>query len=98
MPLGFIAIVLIMGLFVVASCFFMPREIGKEDEPLVNARIDLPRMEDIAARVHEAKSRFREHSHKRPVAEAAAPPSAMGAPQPVLSQEPPESLVLPVTE
>jgi hypothetical protein len=86
-----------MGLAAVAVCFLMPREIGKEDEPLTNVRLKMPDVEG-------AMLRMRQPRRPRPVAGQPAAavqqpmpevPSAMGAPQPVLTEEPSPSLALP---
>jgi hypothetical protein len=88
-----------MGLFVVAGCFLLPREIGKEDEPVANLHIDLPRVEDIAAHVRDARWRFVERAKRRatPPVTATPAPSALGAPQPMLNEQKATPYVLPMT-
>lgn len=39
------------GLIVVAACVLLPREIGKEAEPLVDFSVDLPPVETILSRL-----------------------------------------------
>jgi hypothetical protein len=88
-----------MGLFVVAGCFLLPREIGKEDAPVADLHIDLPSVEDIAAHVRDARWRFVGRAKRRtapPVAATPAPP-AMGAPQPMLNEQQATPYILPLT-
>jgi hypothetical protein len=113
---GLTWIVIFMGLAVAGFCFFLPREIGKEDRPLVDVKVDMERIEDLAFRVQQATQRRmaerrarvaqrRETVAARAMAAAMAPPpptpirpeppSAMGAPQPVLTDETLPALTLP---
>jgi hypothetical protein len=110
MPAQLVWLVLVLGVVVLAACWFMPREVGKEDEPIVNVRVDLPSIEEMSARMHDVRLPFRRGgaaasratATELPPSEtapAAAPPeptpSPMGAPQPVLSQDGSAQFALP---
>jgi hypothetical protein len=82
-------LMLLMGAILLGACFLLPREIGHEETPLSNIRLKRPDMEGLALRLNPPKRRMR----PRPViapASAFEPdaPSAMGAPQPVLTEQP----------
>jgi len=99
-PAPFGWLVLLLGLVTIASCFLLPREIGKEDTPLMKLDVDLPPLEELAGRLRKTSANL-EHRvaakaaqaaqrvhHRAPAAPAPAePPLAMGATQPVLTQE-----------
>ena len=102
MPAQLVWLVAILGLVVLGACWFMPREVGKEDEPIVDMHVDLPSIEELSARMHDVRLPFRRGTSARPGATLTelpgtqtapepaapqAPPSPMGAPQPVLSQD-----------
>jgi len=105
MPAELVWLVLILGLVALAACWFMPREVGKEDEPIVQVHVDLPSIEHMSARMRAVRLPFhragvapRTSMSELPDSEPAAaevPPSPMGAPQPVLSQELPAPFALP---
>ena len=52
-------LVAILGLVALAACWWLPREIGKEDEPVVDVHIDLPSIEDLALRLRRPRPAFR---------------------------------------
>lgn len=111
-----------MGLVILAGCFFFPREVGKEDRPIVDVKLDMERLEDMALRVRRAADRRMADRHariaerrariaERRAATSASAPSvqaptpipartafdaspAMGAPQPVLTDDPSATLTL----
>jgi hypothetical protein len=119
----FMWIVVLGGLAILGSCFMYPREIGKEDRALIDVKVDVQRIEDMAlrmrlaterrlaerkARVAERRARVAERRASmassassaqtapppiplRPVVE---PPPAMGAPQPVLTEDPAAAVTL----
>ena len=93
-------LIAMLGLTVLAWCALMPREIGREDEPLTNIRLRAPDMEGLALKISQRHARPRPARPIRPVeppSSRPAPegPSAMGAPQPVLSQDAATGLALP---
>jgi hypothetical protein len=95
-----LVLVALVGLTVLGWCALMPREIGREDEPLTSIRLRGPDMEGLALRMSQRNQRPRPVRASRPAAAPPPPPmpeapSAMGAPQPVLSQEPATELALP---
>jgi len=110
MPAELAWLALVLGLVVLAAAFVLPREIGKEDEPVLPVHVDLPSMEALAERVRAARLPFRRATNgSRRLAAAPAPsavpeppapepPQAMGAPQPVLTQATPASFALPVDQ
>lgn len=111
-----------MGLAIIVGCFFYPREIGKEDQKLIDVKLDVQHIEDMALRVRLAterrladrRARIAERranvaQRRAEVAASAAqaqgvpaptplrpvvPPSAMGAPQPVLTEDPAAALTI----
>ncbi|HEY8694769.1 MAG TPA: hypothetical protein VIR57_18725 [Chloroflexota bacterium] len=94
-----VLMMLLLGGVVLAACALMPREIGKEDELLSNIRLELPDLQHLALRMTAPR-----RSSSRPAPRPAAPPpqpdpaedpSAMGAPQPVLTQDPAGTFALP---
>jgi hypothetical protein len=112
---AFVWVIVLMGLAILGVCFFYPREIGKEDQKLVDVKLDIERLEDIALRVRlaaerrlaERRARSAERSQRAARRRAemdaraaqaqggppptpirpAPPPPAMGAPQPVLTED-----------
>lgn len=112
-----------MGLVIIAGCFFFPREVGKEDRPIVDVKLDMERLEDMALRVRRAADRRMADRHARiaerrariaerraatassaaqdRLAPALAPgrtafdaSPAMGAAQPLLTDDPSATLTL----
>ena len=85
--MGWLAVFL--GLIVLLACFLLPREIGREDEPLVEVKLPRPDLEQLALRMHlRNKVRPSAANARRATPAGSAspePPSAMGAPQPILS-------------
>ncbi|HEX6511795.1 MAG TPA: hypothetical protein VF157_05825 [Chloroflexota bacterium] len=79
-------LVLLLGLVALAGCYLLPREIGKEDDPLPSVRVELPDFTRVASRLHRPAAR----AQPRP-----ANPPAMGATQPVLTEDPASELALP---
>ncbi|MFI5268796.1 MAG: hypothetical protein ACHQ7M_15585 [Chloroflexota bacterium] len=90
-----VLMMLILGGAVLAWCALMPREIGREDEPLSSIRLELPDPRRLALRM-SAPRRPAPRRASRPAIVPPPPapepepegPPAMGAPQPVLTQEP----------
>ena len=96
--MALILMLLLLGLTVLAACALMPREIGREDEPLTNIRLPLPDVQGIALRIRAPRRPSPRVISAPVVIPPAAPPegpSAMGAPQPVLAQEAGLPFVLP---
>ena len=90
-----VLMMLTLGLAVLLACVLMPREIGKEDLPLSSVRVKLPDVEGLALRMRAPR-----RPTPRPAPALVTPPpedgpSAMGAPQPVLSQPPTDVMALP---
>lgn len=84
---------LVLGLAVLLACALMPREIGKEDMPLSSVRVPLPDVQGLALRMRAPR-----RPAPRPALVTPPPPegpSAMGAPQPILTQQPTEVMALP---
>jgi hypothetical protein len=96
-----IGMILLLGLAVLAACALMPREIGREDDPLTNIRLELPDVQRLALRMRAARGATPRQSPRRlvvpppPAPVAPEGPSAMGAPQPVLSQDQAGLIALP---
>jgi hypothetical protein len=93
-------LVILMGIILLGTCFLLPREIGKEDEPLSSVRLSPPSVERLAARMSRSSRPHRRSAvapRRSPPDEPSSPepPSAMGAPQPILTESPAGSLVLP---
>ena len=87
-------LVLLLGLVAVGASIVLPREIGKEEEPIVDLHRDLPRVEDAMLRM---RARLRPpHGPSAAALQPDPPPPdqreveapAMGATQPVLAQDP----------
>jgi hypothetical protein len=78
---------LLLGITVLAACFLWPREIGREDGPLLNVRLPRPDLEQLGLRIHLRTKRQPSAARPRTAAAppAAEPPPAMGAAQPVLT-------------
>jgi hypothetical protein len=99
--MAIVLMMLLLGFAVLVACALMPREIGKEDEPLSNIRLELPDMERLALRLSSRSRRPSPRPLSRPAIVPPPPPatsegpSAMGAPQPVLTQQPMGVVALP---
>jgi hypothetical protein len=87
-------LILLLGLVVLVACFTLPREIGKEDEPLTSTRLEVPDVEQLILRMRQRRQppRPRPAAAPRVMPQPAPvePPPAMGAPQPVLTDTSPE--------
>lgn len=86
---------LTLGLAVLVACVLMPREIGKEDMPLTSIRVKMPDVEGLALRMRAPR---RPTPRRAPALVTPPPeegPSAMGAPQPVLTQQATDVMALP---
>jgi hypothetical protein len=94
-----LTLIALLGLTVLVWCALMPREIGREDEPLTNVRLKRPDLEGLVLSISQRNQRPR--PGRAPRATMAPPqpmpegPSAMGAPQPVISQDPAAEFALP---
>jgi len=88
-----ILMMLALGLAVLGACALMPREIGREDEPLSSIRVSLPDVQGMALRMRQPRRpQLRPAAAPHPVAlqpdtSPVEGPSALGALQPVLTEE-----------
>ncbi len=92
---GLAWLAVLLGLIIVGWCLLMPRGIGKEEYPITDVRLPRPDVESLMLKMSTRNTRPR--PARIPARPAPAPegPSAMGAPQPVLSEEPSMGLTLP---
>jgi hypothetical protein len=85
---GLAWLAVLLGLVILGWCFLMPRGIGQEEYPITDIRLPRPDVERLVLKMSQRGARPRPARFSRPVTppQPEGPP-AMGAPQPVLSQE-----------